>query len=201
MRKKIGFTLLLGLICIGLFVWIGYKVKTMLNGNSLISLSITQNSEIEETPIEISKIQRIGEWEFLSIKTEELVDSIKKGFFFDDHMACIYQGTLSLGINMKTFNEQWILAQKADSISLLLPPITLLDQDFINEAKTNVFIEEGTWTEKEKEELYQKARKRMQQRACSQENRAIAEKHASAQISHLLRTMGFTKIHLSFRKE
>ena len=83
MRKKIGFTLLLGLICIGLFVWIGYKVKTMLNGNSLISLSITQNSEIEETPIEISKIQRIGEWEFLSIKTEELVDSIKKGFFFN----------------------------------------------------------------------------------------------------------------------
>ena len=116
-------------------------------------------------------------------------------------MACIYQGTLSLGINMETFNEQWILAQKADSISLLLPPITLLDQDFINEAKTNVFIEEGTWTEKEKEELYQKARKRMQQRACSQENRTIAEKHASAQISHLLRTMGFTKIHLSFRKE
>lgn len=200
MKKKIIFILTLAIILVGLILWGGHKVKQMLNGNSLVSLSLVSNPEIDRTPIEINSIRQIGQWEFLSIKTEELVDSVKKGIFFDDRIACIYQGTLSLGINMENFNESWITAHGKDSISLSLPSVTLLDQDFINEAQTNVFMEEGNWKEEEKEKLYQKAKQKMLQRAYSKENKALAEQHARRQITQLMHSMGFKHVNITFEK-
>lgn len=176
MKKRIISILTLAIILVGLILWGGHKVKQMLNGNGLVNLSLVSNPEIDRTPVEINSIRQIGQWEFLSVKTEELVDSVKKGIIFDDHIACIYQGALSLGINMENFDKSWITAQGKDSISLSLPPVTLLDHNFINESKTNVFMEEGTWKEMEKEQLYQKAKQKMLRRACSKENMDLAEK-------------------------
>lgn len=200
MRKKVITILSLAVLAVILIFWGGYRLKKALNGKPLFSLSVESNTAIERTPIEINSIRQIGQWEFLSIKTEELVDSIKKGIFFDDRMICIYQGTLSLGIDMQHFEESWITAQGKDSISLSLPPVSLLDQDFINEAQTDAFYESGKWTEKEKEELYQKARNRMLQRANAPENRKMAEQHARKQISRLMHSLGFRHVEISFRE-
>lgn len=200
MKKRIISILTLAIILVGLILWGGHKVKQMLNGNGLVNLSLVSNPEIDRTPVEINSIRQIGQWEFLSVKTEELVDSVKKGIIFDDRIACIYQGALSLGINMENFDKSWITAQGKDSISLSLPPVTLLDHNFINESKTNVFMEEGTWKEMEKEQLYQKAKQKMLRRACSKENMDLAEKNARRQITQLMNSMGFKHVNISFRK-
>lgn len=198
MKKKIIFTLILAVVAAGLLFWAGSKVKQALDNGGLVNLSLTTQQDIDQTPIEINSIRRIGQWEFLSIKTEELVDSVKKGFFFDDRIVCIYRGNLSLGIDMEKCDSTWISAQKGDSIALRLPAVGLLDQNFINEAETNVFFEEGNWNEKEKEELYQKARRKMLQRAYSKENRLTAEQQARIQITQLMNSMGFSHVSISF---
>ena len=201
LRRKILFLLLTVILCGGLFFWLGNKVKNFLKENNLVSLSLTTNTQMDQTPIEISSIRQIGQWVFLSVQTEELVDSTRKGIFFDDRIVCIYRGTLSLGINMEKFDKSWVKAQSKDSISLILPLVTLLDQNFINEAQTNVFFEEGTWKESDKERLYLKAKRQMMQRAFTPENRNMAEKHARMQITRLMNAMGFSKVNISFKGE
>ena len=61
-----------------------------------------------------------------------------------------------------------------------------------------MFFEEGNWNEKEKEELYQKARRKMLQRAYSKENRLTAEQQARIQITQLMNSMGFSHVSISF---
>lgn len=198
-RKIIGW--LIGIvIAAGLLFWLGHSIKVKLDGKSLVSLSVKNNPNIDRTPIEISDIRSIGQWEFLSIRTEELVDSVKKGIFFDDRLICIYKGTLSLGINMEQFDASWFRTTGTDSIALTLPPVTLLDRNFINEAETNVFYESGKWSEKEKDELYQKAQQSMMRRALSPENRSMAEKQARIQITQQMQSFGFKHVEISFRK-
>ena len=41
------------------------------------SISVVSNDKIDLTPNQIQQIEAIGEWEFLSIDDEELVDTIK----------------------------------------------------------------------------------------------------------------------------
>ena len=60
------------------------------------SAKIYTNDKIDITPNLIESIKDIGEWEFLSINDEELVDTIRHGFFGDDQLVRIYYGTLRL---------------------------------------------------------------------------------------------------------
>ena len=72
MKKRIISILTLAIILVGLILWGGHKVKQMLNGNGLVNLSLVSNPEIDRTPVEINSIRQIGQWEFLSVKTEDV---------------------------------------------------------------------------------------------------------------------------------
>ena len=54
------------------------------------SLEVVSDSKIDITPEVVQSIKSIGEWEFLSIADEEMVDTIRKGIFIDDHPVRIY---------------------------------------------------------------------------------------------------------------
>ena len=105
---------------------------------------ITKNEKIDITPSQIRSIEQIGEWSFLEINDEEMVDTVRHGFFSDDKLVRIYYGTLRLGINMKEAHEGW-LAIEDDTLRAILPPIRLLDNNFIDEARTKSFFEKGEW--------------------------------------------------------
>ena len=60
------------------FVWLVWGKKDN-------HLSIEANDGINITPEQIQSIRNIGEWEFLSISDEELVDTIRKGLLSDAH--------------------------------------------------------------------------------------------------------------------
>ena len=104
--------------------------------------SFGSDDRIDVTPTQIMSIKAIGEWEFLSVNAEELVDTVRKGFFTDDELARIYYGTLRLGIDMGKLESDWIEAS-GDSVMLLLPKVGLLDAAFIDEARTKSFFESG----------------------------------------------------------
>ena len=148
---------------------------------------------IDLTPEQITSLKDIGEWEFLSIADEEMVDTLRKGIFSDDQLVRIYYGTLRLGINMKKTKDGWIRKQ-GDSVLVTLPPIELLDKDFIDEARTHSFYESGKWSERDLAALYKRAYNNMRRRCLTRSNIQSAEDNATAQFDKMLRTMGHENV-------
>ena len=166
---------------------------------SKAEIGVEVDQSIDVTPEQITSIKAIGEWEFLSIASEELVDTIRKGFLSDDHLVRIYYGTVRLGINMHQVEPGWIVAT-GDSITVTLPQPGLLDKDFIDEARTRSFHESGSWSAHDREALYKRAYRRMLQHGLTQENLTAARQNGEALFRQLLRSMGFERVGIKWKE-
>ena len=160
-------------------------------------LSLEVNSDINVTPEQIQRIKAIGEWEFLSISDEELVDTVRKGLFKDDQLVRIYYGTLRIGVNLQHVKDGWIKTQ-GDSVSVTLPKVGLLDEQFIDEARTKAFYESGKWTPKDREALYHKAHRQMKAHCLTPQNLKSAENNADTQFRRMMKAMGYNNIIIRF---
>ena len=160
-------------------------------------LSLEVNSDINVTPEQIQRIKAIGEWEFLSISDEELVDTVRKGLFKDDQLVRIYYGTLRLGVNLQHVKDGWIKTQ-GDTVSVTLPKVGLLDEQFIDEARTKAFYESGKWTPKDREALYHKAHRQMKAHCLTPQNLKSAENNADTQFRRMMKAMGYNNITIRF---
>ncbi|MBR5747790.1 MAG: DUF4230 domain-containing protein [Prevotella sp.] len=162
-------------------------------------LEIGTDDGIGLTPTQIESIKAVGEWEFLSVSTEELVDTTRKRLFSDDQLVRIYYGTLRLGVNMKQVEPGWI-TQRNDTLFLTLPKVGLLDRDFIDEARTKSFFESGTWKAEDREALYRHAYRKMIAHCLTPDNLRTAEDNARESFRLLLRSMGYQKTVIKFEK-
>ena len=160
-------------------------------------LEMGADDSIGLTPTQIESIKAVGEWEFLSISTEELVDTTRKRLFSDDHLVRIYYGTLRLGVNMKQVEPDWI-KQRNDTLFLTLPKVGLLDKDFIDEARTKSFYESGSWDDQTREDMYQRAVAKMKQRCLTSTNINSAQQNATRQFFQLMRSMGHENVKIVF---
>ena len=191
--KKYGIILLtiLALILAGTLYWL----------NKDNTVSVTTEEQTTLSPTQVESIEAIGEWEFLAISNEELVDTVRRGFFGDDQLVRIYYGTLRLGINMKDVKEGWIQANAGkDSIVCTLPPIRLLDNNFIDEARTRSFFEEGKWTGADRQALYDHAYAQMKKRCFTPANIRIAQRNAKQQFRDMFKAMGFPNARIEFEE-
>ena len=161
--------------------------------------SFGSDDRIDVTPTQIMSIKAIGEWEFLSVNAEELVDTVRKGFFTDDELARIYYGTLRLGIDMGKLESDWIEAS-GDSVTLLLPQVGLLDAAFIDEARTKSFFESGKWSPEDKEAMYKKAYAQMKAHCLTKENLQAAEANGEEQMRNMMRSIGFKNVKITWKK-
>ena len=156
------------------------------------------DQQIDITPEQIKSIKEIGEWEFLSISDEELVDTIRIGFFSNDRLARIYYGILRLGVNLKQVEPGWIVT-RGDTIDVTLPQIELLDRDFIDEARTRSFYESGTWKPKDREAMLQRAYHKMLQRGMTPQNLQNARQNGEAQVRQVFQSMGFKQVKIQYK--
>lgn len=163
-----------------------------------VHIEFGADQQIDITPEQIKSIKEIGEWEFLSISDEELVDTIRLGIFSNDRLARIYYGTLRLGVNLKQVEPGWIVA-RGDTIDITLPQIDLLDRDFIDEARTRSFYESGTWSPKDRESMLQRAYHKMLQRGMTSQNLQIAKQNGDAQVRQVLQSMGFKQVKIQYK--
>ncbi len=177
------------LVCI-----VGWIYRDIRDGH----IEFGADQQIDITPEQIKSIKEIGEWEFLSISDEELVDTIRLGIFSNDRLARIYYGTLRLGVNLKQVEPGWIVA-RGDTIDITLPQIDLLDRDFIDEARTRSFYESGTWSPKDRESMLQRAYHKMLQRGMTSQNLQIAKQNGDAQVRQVLQSMGFKQIKIQYK--
>ena len=101
---KIGIALaVLVLVVVGFF-WLRNLTKND-------HLDFGPDDEIDITPTQIQSIKAIGEWEFLSVSAEELVDTTRRRLLMKDELARVYYGTLRLGVNMNQTRPKWIEAK------------------------------------------------------------------------------------------
>ena len=164
---------------------------------ALPSVALTETTHVYMTPTQIQQIRAIGQWEFMAINDEELADTTRRGIFFDDHLVRIYYGTLRLGIDLSTLDSTNIESQ-SDILLLHLPDVILLDKDFIDEARTRSFHESGNWSNRDRQDLYERARQRMIARCVTPEALASTRQQAEAQIRQMLQAMGFENIVIDF---
>lgn len=156
--------------------------------------TVTQSTTIS-SPTSINSIKDIGEWEFLTINNEELVDTVRRGLIGSSELIRIYYGTLRLGINLNDTISGWLNAH-GDTIDVVMPRIKLLDTDFIDEARTEAFYETGKWSPEEMNSLYKVAKKKMIDRCITKENIEIAQENAKAQMYNLLNGLGYNTINI-----
>lgn len=172
-------TLTLASLCflaiVGVIVWMGYKIKDD-------SFTIGYSDKIDDTPTIVEQMKEIGQWEFLSISDEELVDTVRRGFFSDDELVRIYYGTMRLGIDFSQCGEKWI-EREGDTIKVDLPPVRLLDENFLDETRTKSFFESGKWTNADRKAMADRAKALMRKRCLTKENMDLAQKNAEAQVN------------------
>ncbi len=194
MKKKLIqlLKLIFGLIAMALIVMTFITVRSCRRGiPSPIRLNAYFQKEIDLTPSQIRAVEQIGEWEFLCITDEEMVDTVVSHWFSrDDRLVRIYQGTLRLGIDFGDCEPHWATS-KGDTAILRLPPIKLLDRNFIDEARARSFFEHGEWDAQAKEDLYRRAQQIMIDRCMTSENIQRAEENARTQVEALFHTLGY----------
>ena len=134
---KIGVIAIAVILAVTALIWLKGSIEQT-------EVGIEVDDSINLTPEQIESIKAIGQWEFLSVSDEQMVDTVRKGFFSDDHLVRIYYGTVRLGIDLHQVDSGWINT-RGDSLEVTLPRITLLDRDFIDEARTKSFHESGRW--------------------------------------------------------
>jgi len=164
----------------------------------VMNVGVKHKAAIDLTPQEVRAIKRIGQWEFLTIRTEELVEINEKGLLRDKQLARIYPGVLRIGIDLDRADADWFTA-RGDTAVLKVPRPALLDSDFIDETRVRAFYERGTWPPEAREQLYQKARRHMLERHLTPDNLAVARKNATAHFSHLFFALGFKYVIVSYQ--
>ena len=187
------------LMAIACVIYAGYTLHSCRQRltNNPMDLELGFQKEINQSPVVLQSIERIGQWEFLSIDDEVMVDTTESHLLSpDDHLVRIYHGTLRLGIDFSLCDRGWATAS-GDTVSLRLPPIQLLDRNFIDEARTRSFYEYGTWDPQAKEDMYNRARTRMIQRAMTPQNIKQAEDNARHQVEALFRSLGYRVVRIT----
>jgi len=195
MKKRLLPTLILICVCLVLVVLIILLARSCVTSSTI---TIGGNDEkIDDTPQTITEIKDIGQWEFLSLSNEELVDSVRKGILQNDEIVRIYYGTLRLGVDLHNLKPHWF-EQTGDSIIVIVPKIQLLDNDFIDEALTQSFFEKGKWDDKDRKALYSKAHRQMKERCMTPENIRVAEDNGRQQLTNLFESMGYKNVAIKY---
>ena len=191
MKYKLAGILVAAIVALAVLWW-------LVSGISQSEVTLDVNQEIDLTPEQITSIEAIGEWEFLAIANEELVDTTRKGFFKDDHLVRIYYGTVRLGINMKNVEPGWIQTG-GDSIVVTLPQPGLLDKNFIDEARTKSFFETGKWSHQDRDKLYQKAYRQMLTHCLTPANLRSARENGEALFTKMMKSIGYERVSIRWQ--
>ena len=156
------------------------------------------NSGISIGTTQLKSVRDIGQWEFLTISDEELVDSTAGRILGSDkQITRIYYGTLRLGVDMTQLGENAIRMHE-DTLDVKLPPVQLLDKEFIDETRIRSFCEKGSWDNSARKALYEKAKRQMESRCMTEDNLNVAQARAVEEVTRLFESMGYAYVDVHF---
>lgn len=185
MEKKKKFSISIGVVVL---IAIFFAVKF----HSTPAVTIERNDKITPTPNIITEVKKIGKWEFLSVKIEELVDTTK-GVLFKDQLSALYTGTLRYGIDFSKTQSNWFI-QNGDSVVAFLPKVTLLDNYFLDEAATKTVFETGSFTPNDRRDMRERAITQILAKSEKAGYKNEAQREAKEQIARFLQNLGIKNI-------
>lgn len=153
------------------------------------AVEVGADKSIGNTPVTIERMRQIGEWEFLAVSDEEMVDTVVKRLLSKDELIRVYYGELRLGIDMRELADDAI-THSGDTVVVTLPQVKLLDENFIDEARTKTFYESGSWNGEVLDKLYDKAKRQMKARCLTRENIKTAQENAESSVKAMLIALG-----------
>lgn len=163
-----------------------------------VSLHVSRSTTIDLTAEEVRSVRDIGQWEFLSVTTEELLEWHQRRTVGNNHLVRIYTGTLRIGIDMAQVGNDWLASLPDSVVRLTLPTPTLLDSNFIDETRTRTFYQRGSVPPDTLEALYARARTAMIRRCLTQQNIQAATESARSQFTRIFQNFGFKKVEIHF---
>lgn len=198
--KTVGFSLLrywwVAALAAAL-VAVAFTVRTV-SQHPPVRLEVHRSTRIDVTAEEVRSIRDVGEWEFLNITTEEMVEWSRSRTLGTDRLVRIYTGTLRIGVDLKKASDDWFTSKPDSVAELHLPKVALLDPNFIDEARTRSFYEKGSYPPEALQSLYEQARQRMLRRCLTPQNLKQAEVNARSQFTHLFQGLGFKRVDIHF---
>ena len=100
---------------------------------------------------------------------------------------------------MKDVKKGWLQARQ-DRIVCTLPPIKMLDDNFIDEAKPKRLFDEGKWTGSDRQAMSERAYYAMKKRCLIRINIYTTQANAKSQFREMLKAMGFKNVKIEFEK-
>lgn len=172
-------------------------VRYFTTGRSLSSLfrfSVSRPLEAGPTPMRVDAVRDIGQWEFLSIDDEEVIDTLRRHWLTtDDQLVRIYRGTLRLGIDFRQCADDWAMAY-GDTVKVRLPEVHLLDHLFIDEARVRTFYESGQWDAATRTDMLHRAEAAMRRRCLTPDNMRLARQAAHDQLTRFFLALGYRQV-------
>lgn len=158
---------------------------------------VPSDEHMKVSPMQIKSVKDVRIWEFMTLDDEELVTRTKKNILKDAQLTRIYYGKIRLGIDLDKTAPDWV-KMVGDTVDVKLPKIELLDRRFVDEARTETFYENGSWSNEEKEQMYVEATRQMAKRCVTKENVLAAQENALQQFEKIFTAMGFMYVNVHF---
>ena len=98
---------------------------------------------------------------------------------------------------MHKVGPRWIEVA-GDSVTVTLPKVELLDNDFIDEARTKSLYESGKWSAADREAMYRRAYSLMKRNCLTPKNIRAAQNNAEAQMQNIMKSLGFRAVTVKF---
>lgn len=167
---------------------------------------------IENSPLVITQVKNIAQLQTIQLYADVVADSsvlttagianqTLRGigiptlpFTEKKTLVLIIRGRVIAGIDLKKLKDEQVFV-KDDSIRLVLPPAEILEV-ITNPAGIETFAETGTWSEAEVLAVKNSARRRLLEKAASQQLLQQASDRARVVIEQFLSASGFKKINI-----
>lgn len=174
-----------------------------------------ENLKIDDTPIHVESIRSIAEISTVNYKDEVVMDSVVRhkgnstwGWLdsremYDKYLnsnikrrlTLIVRGEVRFGVDLSESN--YTMRQTSDSIFIQLPKPKVLDV-VVSPSRTEIFQEQGKWTDRERKSLELKAKAKLVENAKSLNLNSKTEKNMRRLMKQMIRTE--KKVIVSFGK-
>lgn len=153
------------------------------------------NERIDSTEVVVKRIETSRQWTFLKIPVEEVV-SREKGLIWKDNITKKFKGQIELGLDLRMMLPGWAVYQTGDfsKIELNMPPIEILNTDFLDEAASQTLIDEGSWELDDKKSMKEEAIQKMRSQALSLHNIEAAEAMARRELTETFKKLGYKDV-------
>ena len=151
-----------------------------------------------DVTLTVDQIEQLKKVQFYNYQVSGLKVKIEKeGTILDDKLVGFYEGNVKLGVDFEHLKNSISPDRKSVEIKT---KIVILNSENGFVSTTPKYMEEGTFSNKERAQLDSMANAQILERCKSENGFAEAEKNAREHMTKILNGMGFEKVIINFEK-